>query len=69
MNQGSLPRYANGVHQDGGLFLYFEDGHWEGVFLAFTSQKMPTYDDTGKPRHGAKELVEIIQEANPDGGE
>lgn len=70
MNQGSLPRYANGVHQDGGLFLYFEDdGHWEGVFLAFASQKVPTYDDTGKPKHGAKELVEIIQEANPDGGE
>jgi uncharacterized protein YukJ len=70
MNQGSLPRYANGVFQDGGLFLYFEDdGHWEGVFLAFASQKVPTYDDTGKPKHGAKELVEIIQEANQDGGE
>jgi uncharacterized protein YukJ len=69
MNQGSLPHFANGVFQDGGLFLYFEDGHWEGVFLAFASQKVPTYDDTGKPKHGAKELVEIIQEANPDGGE
>lgn len=67
MNQGSLPHFGNGVYQDGALFLYFEDdGHWEGVYLAFASQKVPTYDDTGKPKHGAEELVEIIRETNPD---
>jgi uncharacterized protein YukJ len=70
MNQGSLPRYANGVYQDGALFLHFaDDGHWEGVLLDFASQRVPTYDDTGKPKHGAQELVQIIQEANPDSNE
>jgi uncharacterized protein YukJ len=67
MNQGSPPRFGNGVYQGGALFLHFEDdGHWEDVFLAFASQRVPTDDDTEKAKRGAKELVEIIQETNPD---
>ena len=66
MNQGSLPHFSNGVFQDGAFFLFFQDdGHWEGVFLAFASQRVPTYDDTGKPKREAQELVEII-EGNTD---
>jgi uncharacterized protein YukJ len=67
MNQGSLPRYESGVFQDGALFLNFQDdGHWEGVFLAFASQKLPTDDRTGLAEPGATELVQMIEEANPD---
>ena len=66
MNQGSLPRFDNGTYQDGALFLHFgDDDHWEGVFLAFASQRIPTWDDSGKPKHDAKELVQIIES---DGG-
>jgi len=66
MNQGSLPRFDNGTYQDGALFLHFDDDdHWEGVFLAFASQRIPTWDDSGKPKHDAQELVEIIES---DGG-
>jgi len=66
MNQGSLPRFDNGTYQDGAIFLHFDhDDHWEGVFLAFASQRIPTWDDSGKPKHDAQELVEIIE---GDGG-
>jgi len=33
--------------------------------LAFASQKIPT-DDAGKPKHGAMELLEIIENAGGD---
>jgi uncharacterized protein YukJ len=66
MNQGSIPHFENGVFRDGAVFLYFQDdGHWEGVFLAFASQKLPTDDQTGLPEPGATELVQTIEEANP----
>lgn len=41
MNQGSLPRFDNGVSTDGALIFQFED-HFEAVFLAFASQRAPT---------------------------
>ena len=45
MNQGSLPSYSNGIYEDGAIFFKFDDGHWEAVFLAFASQKIPTNDE------------------------
>ena len=67
MNQGSLPRYDNGTYQDGAFFLHFDDDdHWEAVFLAFASQRIPTWDDSGKPKHDAEELVQIIESAGGD---
>jgi uncharacterized protein YukJ len=67
MNQGSLPQFDNGTYQDGALFLYFDhDDHWEGVFLGFASQRIPTWDDSGKPKHDAQELVDIIENAGGD---
>jgi uncharacterized protein YukJ len=61
MNQGSLPNYQNNVYRDGGFFLYFEeDDHWEGVFLAFASQRVPTNDRTGEPEPGAQKLAEKL---------
>ncbi|KAF9326612.1 hypothetical protein BG006_009974 [Podila minutissima] len=46
MNQGGLPRYSNGVNQDGAILIQFKR-HWEAVFLAFGSQRFPTDKDTG----------------------
>jgi uncharacterized protein YukJ len=60
MNQGSLPRFDNGVGQDGGIFFEFPDGHWEAIYLAFASQKLPTDDVTGLPTPEARELAEIV---------
>ncbi|KAF7171810.1 hypothetical protein CNMCM5623_004141 [Aspergillus felis] len=59
MNQGSLPRFENGVYEDGALLLQFEDGHWEAVFLAFASQRIPT-DDNGEAKQGSEDLAEIL---------
>jgi uncharacterized protein YukJ len=60
MNQGSLPRFDNGVRQDGGIFFEFSDGHWEAIYLAFASQRLPTDDETGLPTLDAKSLAEIV---------
>ncbi|KAF5017603.1 hypothetical protein F66182_10448 [Fusarium sp. NRRL 66182] len=40
MNQsnGEEFKQENLVYQDGGVLFEFPDGHWEGLFLAFTSQ-------------------------------
>ncbi|KAE8406698.1 hypothetical protein BDV37DRAFT_242414 [Aspergillus pseudonomiae] len=59
LNQGNLPQFENGVFEDGGLFFRFPDGHWEGVFLAFASQRVPT-DDTGKPAHYSTTLAQML---------
>ncbi|GIJ99479.1 hypothetical protein Aspvir_001611 [Aspergillus viridinutans] len=59
MNQGSLPQFENGVYEDGALLFEFEDGHWEAVFLAFASQRIPT-DDNGEAEQGSKDLAEIL---------
>lgn len=61
MNQGSLPRFDNGVWEDGALFFQFED-HWEAVFLAFASQKIPTDDGSGLPEKNSQSLADIIGE-------
>lgn len=59
MNQGSLPRFNNGIYEDGAVFFKFNDGHWEAVFLAFASQKIPT-DDAGEPEPGSKSLAVLL---------
>ncbi|KAG0070480.1 hypothetical protein BGZ89_000555 [Linnemannia elongata] len=44
MNQGSLPKFHNGIGQDGGIFIYYPDddgGRWDAIFLAFASQRIP----------------------------
>ncbi|KAJ5659544.1 hypothetical protein N7507_005995 [Penicillium longicatenatum] len=59
MNQGSLPSYSNGIYEDGALLFKFDDGHWEAVFLAFASQKIPT-DDDGEYTSDSKSLASIL---------
>ena len=59
MNQGSLPRYDNGIYEDGALLFKFNDGHWEAVFLAFASQKIPT-DGQGHAESDSKSLASIL---------
>ncbi|KAI9923871.1 hypothetical protein ASPWEDRAFT_26425 [Aspergillus wentii DTO 134E9] len=60
MNQGSFPQFDNGVYQDGALFFRFPDGHWEAVFMAFASQRLPTNEETGEFVHGSKTLAQIL---------
>ncbi|OCL12855.1 hypothetical protein AOQ84DRAFT_417948 [Glonium stellatum] len=63
MNQGSLPRFANGASQDGGILFNFpNDGHWEAVFLAFASQRVPTDDETGRFLSDSRSLAQIIEQ-------
>jgi uncharacterized protein YukJ len=64
MNQGnseeSFAKY-NGVFQDGGVLLHFpDDGHWEGIFLAFAVQIVHTTDKGGDPI-GDTSFVELIE--------
>lgn len=59
MNQGSLPSYSNGIYEDGALLFKYDDGHWEAVFLAFASQKIPT-DDQGEYTSDSKTLASIL---------
>ncbi|KAJ9099301.1 hypothetical protein QFC21_004182 [Naganishia friedmannii] len=62
MNQGSLPKFENGVYRDGGIFFHFEeDDSWQGVFLAFASQRVPTDDTTGLALPNSKSLAEMLQ--------
>jgi uncharacterized protein YukJ len=62
MNQGS-PGFDNGVGQDGAFLLRFPDEHWEAVFLAFASQRIPTDDTSGDPLSGSQSqsLESIIE--------
>lgn len=59
MNQGSLPSYSNGIYEDGAVLFEFEDGHWEAVFLAFASQKIPT-NDQGESESNSESLADIL---------
>ncbi|KAJ6014622.1 hypothetical protein N7540_009213 [Penicillium herquei] len=59
MNQGSAPSYDNGIYEDGAILFKFDDGHWEAVFLAFASQKIPT-DDQGEYESNSKSLASIL---------
>jgi uncharacterized protein YukJ len=60
MNQGSLPKFDNGVYSDGAILFKFKDGHWEAVFLAFSSQRLPT-DENGEAEQGSQTLEDIIR--------
>ncbi|KAF9917219.1 hypothetical protein FBU30_000877 [Linnemannia zychae] len=61
MNQGSLPRFDNGVGQDGGIFFYYPDeDRWDAIFLAFASQKIPTNNNNGFPEVGSQELAYLL---------
>lgn len=60
MNQGSLPKYDNGIYSDGAVLFSFDDGHWEAVFLAFASQRLPT-NRVGEPEPGSKTLADILE--------
>jgi uncharacterized protein YukJ len=65
LNQGSLPRYENNIYRDGGFLLDFKEDqhqHWEGVFLAFASQRVPTDDQTGEPTEESQALADILPE-------
>ena len=63
MNQGSLPKYSNGVQQDGAMFFHFEDeDQWVGVFLAFASQRVPTDNETGQPLPNARSWANILKQ-------
>lgn len=59
MNQGSLPGYDNGIYEDGAVLFRFDDGHWEAVFLAFASQKIPT-NDQGEAESNSQSLADIL---------
>ncbi|RFU81541.1 yukj [Trichoderma arundinaceum] len=50
MNQGSPRKFQkdNGVRQDGGFFLQFEDD-WKAIFLGFASQAVHTKDGPPNP--------------------
>lgn len=49
MNQGNSGRWLddNGVFQDGGLIIQFQD-HWEALFIGFASQAVHTHDGPGE---------------------
>ncbi len=51
MNQGDkLDKKANGIYQDGALFIYYPDEpRWVAMFLRFQSQSTNT-DDQGNPK-------------------
>ncbi|KAF5017207.1 hypothetical protein F66182_10889 [Fusarium sp. NRRL 66182] len=63
MNQGSQPSYENGIYEDGALLFKFADGHWEAVFLAFASQRIPT-DDKGEYESNSQSLAAILGQAD-----
>lgn len=51
MNQGNHDHFAkeDGIFQDGGVLLQFPDGHWQAIFIAFSSQALET-DNLGRAR-------------------
>jgi len=60
MNQGSLPHFAHGVFQDGAIIFYIPNSdHWEAIFLAFASQRIPT-DGRGLSSPDTTELVDQL---------
>ncbi|CAI7667520.1 unnamed protein product [Penicillium pancosmium] len=61
MNQGSLPRFDNGIYEDGALLFQYDDGHWEAVFLAFASQRIPTNGE-GEPERDSETLADILRQ-------
>lgn len=63
MNQGSQPSFENGIYEDGALLFKFPDGHWEAVFLAFASQRLPT-NDKGEYESNSQSLAAILGQAD-----
>jgi uncharacterized protein YukJ len=63
MNQGDTKSYDNAVGKDGAILIHYSGGdqHWEAIFLAFATQKVPTDDQTGNPTSDARALSEIAQ--------
>ncbi|KAG9319096.1 hypothetical protein KVV02_007027 [Mortierella alpina] len=59
MNQGSLRQFSNDAGKDGALIIEFEN-HWEAVFLAFGSQRVPTDDQTGLALENSQSLAEQL---------
>lgn len=59
MNQGSKASFSNGIYEDGALIFKFPDGHWEAVFLAFASQRIPTNDE-GEYEENSQSLASIL---------
>ncbi|KAH7079829.1 hypothetical protein BKA63DRAFT_229172 [Paraphoma chrysanthemicola] len=71
MNQGNPRQWAsdNGVYQDGGIILQFED-HCEAVFIGFASQAVDTVDSgnrAGQPRPSTGYLTwaHVLGESRP----
>lgn len=58
MNQGSHPKYDNGIYSDGALLFRFGE-NWKGVFLAFASQMLPT-DYNGLAEPNSESLAQSI---------
>lgn len=68
MNQGSGGGFDNATHSDGALlFHYPSDGHWEAVFIAFASQKVPTNDQTGEPEADSKTIEQLSGTSQSNG--
>ncbi|KAL4737684.1 hypothetical protein BDV11DRAFT_191251 [Aspergillus similis] len=59
MNQGSKSGYSNGIYEDGAILFKFDDGHWEAVFLAFASQRIPT-NNNGDYESDSRSLASIL---------
>ncbi|KAF9921997.1 hypothetical protein BGZ67_010795 [Mortierella alpina] len=59
MNQGSLRQFSNDAGKDGALIIEFEN-HWEAVFRAFGSQRVPTDDGTGLELENSQSLAEQL---------
>ncbi|KAL1592615.1 hypothetical protein SLS60_011031 [Paraconiothyrium brasiliense] len=63
MNQGNESNFDSAVGKDGAIFFHYanDDSHFEGVFLAFATQEVPTDDTTGKPTANAQALSTIAK--------
>ncbi|KAJ4351129.1 uncharacterized protein N0V89_006468 [Didymosphaeria variabile] len=63
MNQGNESNFESAVGNDGAIFFHYanDDAHFEGVFLAFATQEVPTDDSTGKPTADAQALSSIAK--------
>ncbi|KAF9388653.1 hypothetical protein CPB97_000682 [Podila verticillata] len=62
MNQGSLPQFAHGIFQDGAIIVYVANSdHWEAIFLAFSSQRIPT-DRRGLSSADSPELKALVDQ-------
>jgi uncharacterized protein YukJ len=70
MNQGNTGRFKsqNGILQDGGVLVEFDDGHWEALLLAFASQASKTDNEGNANGPRFAELLEIQTLSNERSG-